>query len=101
MDDFVTESEKGVFLAVKGQPGSRKNEIRGIQDGALKVCVTQVPEKGKANKAILEVLSKSLKLKKSQLSLVSGDTQSKKVFAVTEITADELRERIRAVIASD
>ena len=48
----------GTILPVRAQPGARRNEIRGEQDGMLKVCVTQSPEKGKANKALIELLSK-------------------------------------------
>ena len=31
----------------------RADALRGVRDGALKVSVTQAPEKGKANKAIV------------------------------------------------
>ena len=85
---------EGVLLPIKAKPGAGRNEIRGVQDGALKAAVTQVPEKGKANKAILELLAKTLKLRKSQISLVSGDTASQKVFLVSEIDVDELRAKI-------
>jgi uncharacterized protein YggU (UPF0235/DUF167 family) len=44
---------EGAILPVRAQPGARRKEIRGEQDGALKVCVTQSPEKGKANKALV------------------------------------------------
>jgi len=88
----------GVILPVKGAPGSKKNEIRDVTDGMLKVCCTQIPEKGKANKAILEVLAKLLKLKKSQISLISGETDSHKKFLVEGITEAELREKIREVL---
>ena len=71
-------------LSVRAQPGSRRNEIRGQQDGALKVCVTQSPEKGKANKAIVELLSKSLLLRRSQIELISGETASQKRFLIRE-----------------
>ena len=76
---------EGVLIPVKAQPGAGRNEIRGTQDGALKVCVTQVPEKGKANKAIVDFLAKALKLRKSQLSLYSGELSSQKKFLATEI----------------
>ena len=49
----------GVILLVRAQPGSRKNEIRGEQEGMLKVCVTQAPEKGKANKGLGVSMSKN------------------------------------------
>jgi len=34
---------EGAILPVRAQPGARRNEIRGEQDGALKVCVSQSP----------------------------------------------------------
>ena len=95
MEPALETTPKGVILPVKGAPGSKKNEIRDVTDGMLKVCCTQIPEKGKANKAILEVLAKLLKLKKSQISLVSGETDTRKKFLITGITEAELREKIR------
>jgi uncharacterized protein YggU (UPF0235/DUF167 family) len=58
----------GTILPVRAQPGARKNEIRGEQDGMLKVSVTQPPEKGKANQALIALLSKSLSLRRSNSS---------------------------------
>ena len=95
---FETRAE-GVVLPVKAQPGSGKNELRGVQDGALKVCVTQVPEKGKANKAIIEYLAKALKIRKSQISLLSGELSSQKKFLVADIDETELREKIAAALS--
>lgn len=83
----------GVILPVRAQPGARRNEIRGIQDGMLKASVTQSPEKGKANKALIDLLCKSLGLKKSQVELISGETSHQKRFLVRGITADELARR--------
>ncbi len=95
MEPALETTSDGVILPVKGAPGSKKNEIRDVTDGMLKVCCTQIPEKGKANKAILEVLAKLLKLKKSQISLVSGETDTRKKFLITGIDEAELREKIR------
>ena len=84
----------GTILPVRAQPGARRNEIRGSQDGMLKVCVTQSPEKGKANKAVVEVLSKTLRLKKSQIELIAGATSHQKRFLVRGIEVKELASRI-------
>ena len=86
---------EGTILPVRAQPGARRNEIRGVQDGMLKVCVTQSPEKGKANKAIVELLSKKLALKKSQFELIAGETSHQKRFLVHGIGVEELADRIR------
>ena len=88
----------GTILPVRAQPGGRRNEIRGEQDGMLKASVTQSPEKGKANKALIELLSKSLKLKKSQIELISGETSHQKKFLIRDITPVEMAERIATVI---
>ena len=64
------------------------------QDGALKVCVTQVPEKGKANKAIRKLLAKSLGLRVSQIELLSGETAPQKKFLLRDVDAEEIRTTI-------
>ena len=89
---------EGTILPVRAQPGSRRNEIRGEQDGMLKVCVTQSPEKGKANKALVELLSKALSLKKSQFELIAGETSHQKKFLVRKITPAELSQRLGRVL---
>ena len=86
----------GVLLPVRAQAGARRNEVRGIQQQALKVCVTQAPEKGKANRAIAELLAKWLGVKKSQVDLIAGETASQKKFLVRGIEKEVLAQRIAA-----
>jgi uncharacterized protein (TIGR00251 family) len=88
----------GVVLPVKAQPGSRRNEVRGEHDGALRVCVTQAAEKGKANKAITAVLAEQLGLKKHQIELLSGPTASHKRFLIQGVSLESLRCRIDTIV---
>ena len=85
---------EGVVLRVKAQPGAKRSEIRGEQSGALKVTLTQVAEKGKANQALLRLVSKALGLRKSQLELISGATSQQKRYLIRGVSFDELRERL-------
>jgi uncharacterized protein len=85
---------EGTILPVRAQPGAKRNEIRGEQDGMLKVCVAQSPEKGKANKAVIELMAKSLGLKKSQIELLSGATSHQKRFLIRGITPEELGQKL-------
>lgn len=80
----------GVVLSVRASAGAKRDELRGELDGALKVAVTQAPEKGKANQAIVQLLAAQLGIKKSQIQLLSGETTSQKRFLFRGITADEL-----------
>jgi uncharacterized protein YggU (UPF0235/DUF167 family) len=49
---------------------------------AIKVSVTATPSDGKANAAVIKLLSKALGIAKSRLSLVRGHTSRHKVFRV-------------------
>jgi uncharacterized protein len=93
MIDLVPHAE-GVLLPVRAQPGARKAGLRGEQGGALKVCVTQIAEKGKANDAIVEALAKALGIRRSQIELVGGATSHQKRFLIRGMDVDEVHERI-------
>lgn len=90
----------GVNLPVRAYAGSRQNHVGGEQDGALKVHVTQAPEKGKANKAIIALLAKELRLRKSQITLAAGETSPHKRFWIADETSDSLREKLRQLESS-
>ena len=89
---------EGALLPVRAQAGSRRSGLRGEQNGALKVAVTQVAEKGKANKAIIATLSRELGLRRSVIQLLNGKTSSNKKFVVLGVTPDQLARRIQAAL---
>jgi uncharacterized protein (TIGR00251 family) len=93
---LLEETSEGIILPVKAQPGARRNAVVGEHAGALKVAVTQAPEQGKANDAIIEVFVDLLGLKRNQL--VSGATSPKKRFLVTGVSLHELRQRIQHLL---
>jgi len=75
-----------VIVKVRVQPKASRNAVLGEHDGALKIAVTAAPEKGKANKAAVEVLAKALGVPKSSIALVAGAASRDKTFAVTGTT---------------
>jgi uncharacterized protein YggU (UPF0235/DUF167 family) len=81
----------GWLVAVRAVAGARRNEVRGEQAGELKVCVTQIAERGKANTAIRDALAKWLGVRKSQVELVAGTSSPHKKFLVRGITAERLQ----------
>jgi len=90
----LTEHSEGVVLPVRAQAGASKNGIRGEQNGMLKVSVTQIAEKGKANKALAETIAKGLGMKKSQVELLTSETQSQKKFLIRGISRQELESKL-------
>ena len=88
----------GVILPVKAQPGARRDALTGEHDRALKVAVAQAPEKGKANKALVQVLARDLGLRKSQIELASGATSTHKRFLIRDVTVEVLDQRIQQAL---
>jgi uncharacterized protein (TIGR00251 family) len=94
----IQQTSDGVIIPVRAQPGARKNAVTGVHAGQLKVSVTQAPEKGKANAALIEVLAEALEVPRSKISLVSGATASQKKFCVAGGDAALIRKRIEAIL---
>jgi uncharacterized protein YggU (UPF0235/DUF167 family) len=66
----------------------------------LRVAVTAAPEKGKANRAIIAVLSDALETPKSSIELVAGENSPQKRFLIAGADAEQLRRRIERLVAS-
>ena len=75
-----------MLLRIKVKPNSKTDEIIREAGGSLKVKIRAQPVEGKANKYLLEYLSKVLGLPKSSLSLLKGESNS---FKTVEIDAEE------------
>lgn len=78
-------TEKGVRIAVRLQPGASANRIDGpARDSAgqvrIKARVTAAPEKGRANKALIKLLAKSLSVAQNELELVAGGKERNKTL---------------------
>ena len=78
----VRKTEDGIIFKVKVQPKASKNGIAGLYQDALKIRLTAPPVEGKANKALIDFLSDRLRVKKSQLKIVSGQLSKIKVIKV-------------------
>lgn len=51
-------------------------------DGSLSIKVNAVPEDGKANKRIVEMLADYYNIPKSAIRLIVGPTSKKKIFQI-------------------
>ena len=76
-----------MLLRLRVTPNAGRDLIEGFEtlaDGTevLRIRVSAVPDKGKANAAVLALLAKTLRLPKSALTLVSGETARIKTVRV-------------------
>jgi len=91
----LRETADGVELAIKVVPGSSRDRIAGALGDALKLAVSAPPEKGKANKCVIDVLAAALGVKRNAVEIIAGHTQPRKTVRITGLTADEVRARLK------
>lgn len=73
-------------LAIHVQPRASRNAVVGWHGDALKVALTAAPVEGAANAALIAFLAETFGLKRSQVSLLRGDSSRHKLV---ELAADE------------
>ncbi|HSV30274.1 MAG TPA: DUF167 family protein [Candidatus Omnitrophota bacterium] len=83
-----TPAAGGIRVAVRLTPKASRDRVEGLApeaDGGqvLKVSVTAVPEDGKANAALIKLLSKQWRVAKSSIDIVQGATDRRKVLHVS------------------
>ena len=93
MNSPLRAGRGGLLLAVRVTPRSSRDEVAGLytaSDGtvSLAVKVTAVPDKGRANRAVIETLARACRLPKSALQLVAGETDRNKTLLVTGNSAE-------------
>ncbi|MDQ3635878.1 MAG: DUF167 domain-containing protein [Acidobacteriota bacterium] len=78
----ITENQDSIIFNVRVIPRSSKSEIVGEHDGDLKVKLSSPPVDGKANKELIKILSKELKIAKSNIEIISGETSKTKQIKI-------------------
>lgn len=98
---FFEKKKDGYVLRVRLTPNSSLVKSGGLMENAkgevfLKINVISVPEKGKANKELLDFLSKMLDIAKSSIKIVSGETDRyKKIMITTTIDLESKLEELQ------
>lgn len=78
----------GLTLFLRVTPNAGLDRIEGIEtrdDGSavLRLRVRAVPDKGKANAAVIVLIAKALRIPKSSVTLLSGETARLKTLRVS------------------
>jgi uncharacterized protein (TIGR00251 family) len=79
--------EHSIVLRVRLSPSASRDGIEGTGETAdgqrhLNVRVRAVPENGKANKALTDLLSKTLAVAKRDISVIKGHTSRLKTVSI-------------------
>ena len=96
-------SPSGLSLFIRVTPNAGRDSIEGVEardDGAavLRVRVSAVPNKGKANAAVIVLIARALGVPRSAIAVTSGETARFKTLAVAGDGAG-LAEALETLIA--
>ena len=90
----IEEIDNSVVFKVKVVPGSSRTAVCGLLDDMMKIKISAAPEKGKANKYLLDFLAKELSVKKNAVSIISGKTSAVKGVRVVGISVEQLSKKL-------
>jgi uncharacterized protein (TIGR00251 family) len=88
---------EGILLKVYLQPKSSKNEIVGPYRDGIKVKVTAPPIEGKANEALIRLLTKELGISPSCIEIIKGHHSREKTLRISGMVDRELMEKLHII----
>ena len=83
------QTKDGIIIQIKIAPNSSKNIITKDNTG-IKIKLTAQPIEGKANKALIEFLSKQLKIPKTSIEIIKGETSKEKTLLIKIFDDDKI-----------
>jgi uncharacterized protein (TIGR00251 family) len=91
----IQKVDEGAVFTVKIVPGgSSPTQICGLLGEILKIKVAAPPEKGKANRCLIEFLAEKLGVKKNAVSIISGRTSPVKHVKVSGISPETILQKL-------
>jgi hypothetical protein len=80
--------------------GARRSELVGRHGSGWKARIAAPPERGKANRALEELLAAALGVRRDRVAVVAGLTARRKVVEVEGLEAPEVVRRLEAAITA-
>jgi uncharacterized protein (TIGR00251 family) len=91
---LLQEREDGVLISIKVTPKACHSKVCSWEGEHLKIRLAAIPEKGKANQALIRCLSMHLDIPKSQISILHGETSRIKHVLISNISMKDLRPKL-------
>jgi uncharacterized protein YggU (UPF0235/DUF167 family) len=81
-------------LRIRVASGARRARVLGRYGDRWKIGVTEAPERGRANDAVLALLAKTLRLATQDVRLVAGGSSKDKLVELRGLDAREVERRL-------
>ena len=80
-----------MFLSIRVTPRAGRTAIAGLRDGVLQVKLAAAPVEGAANDALVELLSRQLRIPKRDIRIASGERSRTKRVEISGLTDEDVR----------
>jgi uncharacterized protein len=87
-------SENVVKISIKVLPNARNNEIVGFSNDILRVKIAAPPDKGKANRELIDFFSEKLGLKKDNFIILRGAASHNKLLSIKGLSLETVLGRL-------
>ena len=85
---------RSIRLNLRVSPGAGRSAVIGRHGDAWKLRVAAVPERGRANASVIELLATSLELRRPDVRIVGGAVSRDKVVEIVGLTLEEAERRL-------
>jgi hypothetical protein len=90
----------GASLEVRLQPRSSRKGVGAVREGALELKVGAPPVEGRANEEARRLIAELLGISRSKVTLMNGARSRRKVYEITGLEPDAVRERVADLLKS-
>jgi len=90
----IKETETGVTIEIKLHPRAGRDRIAGAINNKLKIDVSAAPVKNKANRSMIKLLSKTLRVPQDAIVIKRGATGRNKLIEIRSISIEEVTKLI-------
>ncbi|HEU4448531.1 MAG TPA: DUF167 domain-containing protein [Gaiellaceae bacterium] len=81
--------------------GAARSELVGRHGAGWKARVAAPPERGRANRALEELVAAAVGVRRDEVAVVAGHASRRKVVEVRSLEAPELLRRLEAAITAE
>jgi uncharacterized protein (TIGR00251 family) len=83
-----------ITISVLVQPRASRDKFGPRHDGRIKVAVTAPPVDNEANLAVIDFLSKTFGVARSDVTIVSGLTGRRKTIRLVNVTHEQIEGKL-------
>ena len=81
-------------INLRVQPGAKRSEVVGLAGGVVRVRVAAPAREGRANEAVVELLSELLDVPKGRVRILRGYRSKDKTVAIAGVDSEEALRRL-------